>query len=237
MRNIGENIGDALTLETPTGPVSVRIVGTIPTFLSSRGTVLMSRTLYREKWRDDHLTHALLRLAPGANVDTVRSQVERSLASRYSVRVLRTGELVEWMADQARHAFRSLDVLAALGVVVVLVGVGDALAANALERTREFGVLRAMGIPRRSLRNIVLTEALLLGTFGMVTALVVGTALGVLWVEVTFPALVGWTLSLYFPFPHAILIPCAVIAICMIAAYAPAAHAARLDPIVALRTD
>jgi putative ABC transport system permease protein len=237
VHNIGSGVGDILTLDTPSGPVGLRVVGVVADFLSPRGTVLLSRDLYRRLWSDTHVTHVLVRVAPAASADAVRATIERTLGRSHHIRVLRLPELVDWFAEQVRRAFTALDVLASLVIVVVLVGVSDALAAGMLERTRELGVARAIGVPRRTLGRVVVWEAVLLAVLGVVLATILGLGLGVLWVKATFPALLGWTLALHLPLAQTAELALASVAICLLAAYLPAARAVRLDPVAALRAE
>jgi putative ABC transport system permease protein len=235
--NLGERVGDLLTLDSPSGPLNVRIVGTIADFLSPRGTVLMSRSLYQRSWRDAHITHGLVRIAPGHSGDEVRTEIERTLGVRYHIRVLRLAELVDWFAEQVRRAFTGLDVLAALVIVVVLVGIGDALAAGMMERTRELGVARAVGVRRRALGRTIVGESLMLGALGIIVASIVGLGLGVLWVKSTFPALLGWTLSLHIPLARTGELALTALGISLVAAYLPTIRVVRLDPVRALRAE
>lgn len=237
VHNVGPAVGDLLTLDTPSGPVSLRIVGMTRDFLSPRGTVLLSRDLYRRLWRDSHITRALVKVAPSVDFDTVRGGIASTVGLRYHVRIQRLDELVDWIAEQVRQAFKGLDVLAALVLVVVLVGVGDTLAIGILERTRELGIVRAVGVRRRVLARIVVWEALALGALGVVVAIGFGLGLGIFWVTSTFPALLGWTLSLHVPVEEVLRLTVAAIATCLVAAYLPAVRLARLDPVQALRTE
>lgn len=234
--NLGHGVGDRLTLDTPSGPLDVDVVGVIADFLSPRGTILMSRDVYRRLWRDTHLTHALVKIAAGTD-EPVRATIERTLGERHRIRVLRIHELVDWFADQVRRAFAGLNVLAGLVIVVVLIGIGDALAAGTMERRREFGVARAVGVRRRAIGQMVVCEAVLLGLMGIVVAIVLGLGLGILWVKWTFPALLGWTLSLYLPLAQAGELALAAIGISLLAAYVPTVRAVRLDPVAALRAE
>jgi putative ABC transport system permease protein len=235
--NLGERVGDLLTLDSPSGPLSVRIVGTTADFLSPRGTVLMSRNLYQRFWRDAHITHGLVRIVPGHSGDEVRTEIERTLGVRYHIRVLPLDELVDWFAEQVRRAFTGLDVLAALVIVVVLVGIGDSLAAGMMERTRELGVARAVGVRRRVLGRTIVGESLMLGVLGVIVATVIGLGLGVLWVKSTFPALLGWTLSLHIPLARTGELALTALGISLVAAYLPTIRVVRLDPVRALRAE
>ncbi len=237
VHNLRERVGDLLTLDTPSGPISIRIVGVTADFLSPRGTVLMSRELYRQLWRDTHVTRALVRVSPTASYEAARTTIERTLGRRYHIRVLRLRELVAWFADQVRRAFAGLNVLAALVIVVVLIGMGDTLAAGMIERTRELGVARAIGVRRRTLGLMVIGEGLLLGALGMILATVLGLGLGTLWVKATFPALLGWTLSLHLPLTQTGELAMTALGISLLAAYLPTIRVVRLDPVAALRSE
>ena len=119
--------------------------------------------------------------------------------------------------------------------VVVLIAVADTLWASIIERTKEFGVLRAIGVERRYLARVVLVESLLLGILGLVIALAAGLGLGALWVEATYPYLIGWVLDLHVPYGPIALVTAVTLAVCVVAAALPALYAARLDPAAALR--
>jgi putative ABC transport system permease protein len=236
-RNLHVGVGDVVTLDTPTGPLALPIAGVLPDFLSPRGTIDLSRDLFRARWGDDQVVRGLVEVTPGTRIDEVRDTIAARLGSRYGLRVLTLGALVEWFGEQVRRGFAAFDVLAVLVMLVVLVGIGDALAATTLERTREFGMTRALGVRRRVVRRAVVLEGLLLGLLGLALAAGIGLALGRLWVSWTFPALVGWTLAFHLPAGPIGVIAAAVMLVCLLASWVPALRAARLDPVVALRAE
>jgi putative ABC transport system permease protein len=237
VHNLGGRIGDTLTIETPGGPLGLRIVGIVADFLSPRGTVLMSRRLYRERWRNGQITHALVALAHGADSAQIRANIAARLGVRHQIRVVDIPQLVAWFAEQARRAFASLHVLGGLVLIVVSLGVGDSLAAGVLERTRDLGVVRALGTRQRIVGRVIVVEAMMLAFMGIMLATVLGLGLGIMWVKATFPALMGWTLSLHIPMSEAAVVFVGGFAVCLVAAYIPARRAARLDPVLALRTE
>jgi putative ABC transport system permease protein len=233
--NLGARVGDLLALETPAGPLAIRVGGVITHFTSPRGTILMSREVYARQWRDPTVTRAFVQTAPGADLAAVRAAIGRTLGRKYALRILTCPEIVDYFASQVRIGFAGLYVLAGLVLLVVVVGISDTLAAGVLERTREIGSLRVVGVSRAAVRRMVLLEGCALGVLGLVMASVAGTALGTLWVRATFPYLFGWVIQLHFPFSYALQVAVLTLLACLGAAYVPSRRAADLEPATALR--
>ena len=235
--NLQVGTGDTVRLDTPSGPLTFPVMGVVNTFSSPRGTLWMGRETYRRYWRDAQITRAFVRTAPDADRAAVQAAIARSIGRTYGLRILSARELVEYFSQQVGRAFAGLHVLAAVVLGVVFVGVADTLAANVTERTRHFGAMRAMGIRRRQLRRMVMIEGLVLGTVGLVLASIAGSVLGALWVEQTFPLLMGWVIAFHVPYASVALVVIATVAICVLAALLPAQRAARLVPAIALREE
>jgi putative ABC transport system permease protein len=229
------DVGDTITLDTPSGALALRVAGITMVFISPRGTIEMSRALFERTWHDTQINHAFVQVAPGTAVAAVRDAIARELGGRYGLRILSCGELIDFFASQVRRAFAAAHVLAAMVLLVVLLGMADTLAANVAERTRELGSIRAIGVRRRHVQRMVLLESVLLGGLGLALAVVAGGALGVLWVDATFPYLLGWTLERHVPYLQAAGVGVTAIAVCLIAALIPARRAGRLEPAAALR--
>lgn len=237
VHNLGLGPGDTLTLPTPSGAVRLPIAGVVVDFLSPRGTVNLSRELYARLWRDDRIVRALVIVGAGTDASEVGRRITASLGPRRRLRVLTIPALMAWFAEQVGRAFAALYALAGLVLVIVVAGVGDALAAGVVERTRELGTARALGASRVTLTRLVLTEALLVASVGLALAWSVGLALGALWVSSVFPALVGWTLRLDVPLAALLAIGAGALATCALAAWTPARSAARIEPARALRAE
>jgi putative ABC transport system permease protein len=233
--NLGIAVGDTITIETPTGLAMLPVAGVTVSFASPRGTIEMSRELYAHHWNDTQVTRLFVLTDPGADIGHVRTAIARAVGRDYGVHISSSGALVVYFAEQVRRAFAPVDVLAGMVLLVVLIAVADTLAAGVAERTRELGALRAVGVERRYLRRMVMAEGLALGVIGLVIAAVTGLALGTLWVEATFPFLLGWVLELHIPYGYAAVTALTTLGVCLVAALLPALYAARLDPAVALR--
>jgi putative ABC transport system permease protein len=233
--HIGARVGDPITLETPSGPLTVPVAGITTDFLSPRGTVKMSRALYERLWHDTQVTHAFVRLSHGADAGAVRAAIASRLGRTYGLRILTAGQLREYFADLVRRGFAPSRILTVLVLLIVLAGMADTLAASVVERTREFGAVRAVGVERRYLRRMVVLEGLTLGVLGLILAIGAGLSLGVVWVNATFPYLLGWVLQLRFPWQRLLWTSAAAIAVSLAAGFLPALRASRLEPAAALR--
>jgi putative ABC transport system permease protein len=233
--NLQARVGDQITLDTPNGPLTLRIAAETSDFASPRGTLEMSRAVYQRWWNDPQITRLLVRTERAADAGRVRDAITASAGHRHDLRILSSGELIEYFAEQVRRAFAPVNVLAGMTLLVVLLGLADNLTASVAERTRELGIARAVGLRRRQLRRLVVAESLLIGGIGLLLAVAAGLALGWLWVETTFPYMLGWVIEFQVPWAQFALVVVLTVAICLAAAWPPARWAARLDPAAALR--
>lgn len=233
--NLGVRVGDVLSIDTPTGPLQVRVVGTTVAFTSPRGTLFLSRDVYRRAWNDSQITQALVKLAPGTSREVARVAIQRALGHAYRLEILSAADLLDFWIEQVRRGFAAMPVMAGLVLLIVLIGLTDALLASVSERTREIGALRALGLGRRHVIRMIVLEALLTGAVGIVLAVALGLALGLLWVDGTFPLLLGWALGFYFPGWQLAVVALLTGVLCGMAGLIPAVRATRIAPAEALR--
>ncbi|MBI3770625.1 MAG: ABC transporter permease [Deltaproteobacteria bacterium] len=233
--HLGTRVGENLTLDTPSGPLTVRVGGVLMTLISPRGAIIMSRALFKRYWHDTHVVHSLIRVDKSADVASVRASIARDLGTQHPLKILSLPELGQWFGEQVQRAFSGIYALAILILLVVLFGAADTLGAGVLERQRELAQLRATGVRARHVRRMVLIEAGLLGVLGLALAMAIGLTLGVFWVRETFPYMLGWVLDLHIPYGHLALISILSVMTCIVAAWLPAARAARLEPATGLR--
>jgi putative ABC transport system permease protein len=228
-------VGDTVTLTTPRGPLSLLVAGVTTDFASPRGTIEMSRALYREHWNDARVTRFFVQGRDGPD-PALRGRLQQRLAAVGGAwRVISSGELVDYWEGQIQRAFASLYALAVVILAVVLFGIADNLGASVVERTRGLGTLRAAGVRQGQLRRLVVGEALIIVALGLLLAAVQGGGLALLWVRTTVPLLLGWIVNLHVPVGFLLAIALATAASCALAALVPARRAARLEPAAALR--
>jgi putative ABC transport system permease protein len=232
----GLSIGSMVRLMTPSGVLERPLAGITPTkFRSPSGDVMLSRDLYKSYWHDDTISQAFVVLDPGASLDETRRAIESKLGGSRRLRILSKDELADWYASGVRGAYSFLDVLAVLTLVVVVIGTSDALAANILERTREIGTMRALGLSSLDVGIQVVAQAMAIAAVGTSLALATGYGMSFAFVKGLIPSLLGWQLGLEPTYGLAVIAIVLGALACVVGAVVPALRAARMSPVVALR--
>ncbi|MFF0657676.1 ABC transporter permease [Micromonospora tulbaghiae] len=175
-----------------------------------------------------------LQLAPGTSVDAVQPQVERLLADSPEVSVADRAAFIEQQTGQLDSLLQMIQILLALAIVIAVLGIINTLALSVLERTRELGLLRAIGLRRAQTMRMITVEAVVISIFGALLGVVVGTGLGAAVVEALRDE--GIT-DLVLPWGQMVtfLILAAVIGV--VAAVLPAIRAARINVLGAIAHD
>ena len=178
---------------------------------------------------------AFVKLAPGVSASAGRSAIENVLTSYPNATLM---DQVQYRAQQANQVNSLLNLvygLLALAVVIALIGIANTLALSIYERTRELGLLRAVGTTRGQLRWTVCLEALIISLFGAIEGLVLGMLFG--WAIVAAMHSQGVT-HLVFPVWWVWLALAGGAGLASImAAIAPSRRAARLNVLRAVTTE
>ncbi|MEU3457554.1 FtsX-like permease family protein [Micromonospora sp. NPDC006766] len=119
-----------------------------------------------------------VQLAPGARVADVLPQVERLLADSPEVSVADRDAFIKQQTGQLDGLLRMIQILLALAIVIAVLGIVNTLALSVLERTRELGLLRAIGLRRAQTMRMITVEAVVISVFGALLGVAVGSGLG-----------------------------------------------------------
>lgn len=233
-RQRGLGVGDVLPMTfARTGTVRVPVVGILPdaTAQGLSTGYLLSLDTYRRYYAEDVDASVLVRLADGARPERGRAAIAAALRDYPTADLRDQAEAVQGRLQAIDQVLGLVTVLLLLTIIIALLGMASTMALSTMERTREIGLLRAVGMTRGQLRSMIRGEALLMA----VLAALVGTALGV----GTAAAVVGVlaatsTMTVVLPLaPLAGVIALAVVT-GLIASALPARRAARLDVLGAI---
>ncbi|SCL52271.1 ABC transporter permease [Micromonospora chersina] len=175
-----------------------------------------------------------VQLAPGTSVDAVQPQIERLLADSPEVSVADRAAFIKQQTSQLDTPLRMIQILLALAIVIAVLGIINTLALSVLERTRELGLLRAIGLRRAQTMRMITVEAVVISIFGALLGVVVGTGLGAAVVralkdEGITDLVLPWSQMVTF------LVLAAIIGV--VAAVLPAIRAARINVLGAIAHD
>jgi putative ABC transport system permease protein len=173
------------------------VAGIYRDYSNSQGTVLMGLDLYRSNWNDQTVTAALLVLEPGQSVDATVRELRSRLAGIQGVIVRPNAALRSDALAVFDRAFAITGALQLLAAIVAFIGVLAALLSLQLERSREMGLMRAVGLTVQQLRGLVFLETGLMGGVAGLLAMPTGLALAVVLIFIINRRSFGWTMQLF----------------------------------------
>ncbi|WP_328846806.1 ABC transporter permease [Streptomyces sp. NBC_00258] len=169
--------------------------------------------------------------ASGTSADTLRSNLDKTLDPYPQVQVRDLADYKKLIHDQIAVLLYLVYALLGLAIVIAVLGVVNTLALSVVERTREIGLLRAIGLARRQLRRMIRLESVVIAVFGAVLGLALGLVWGVCVQQVL--ALQGMkALAIPWTTLVAVVVGSAVVGI--VAALLPALRASRMNVLAAI---
>jgi putative ABC transport system permease protein len=225
-------VGSTISALTPAGHrVRYRIVGTFDNKVGLTGDVLLTDAALTRDWgaRD----YAVVLAAGTGDPAALDRRAEAALKAFPAADAMTIAQYKDEQAKQVNQLLGLVFALLSLSVIVALLGIVNTLALSVHERTRELGMLRAVGMSRRQVRRMIRSEAVITAVIGAVLGLVLG---------VVFAALVSRPLAdegFAFTLPVSTLAVLLVLAAVagVLAAIQPARRAARVDVLRAVTTE
>lgn len=188
--------GAALTLQTAQGPRDFPVAGVYYDYATSSGSVAMTLGTYRRYWDDDALTALSLRLAPGTDATLLARELGDALAPRQQLFVQPNQDLRGEAMAVFDRTFAITGALQLLATGVAFIGVLSALLSLQLEKQRELGILRAVGLTARQLWGLVMLETGLMGAVAGLLAMPTGVVLSLILIYIINLRSFGWTLQM-----------------------------------------
>jgi putative ABC transport system permease protein len=224
-------IGSPLSLTAPTGKtvhLQVRGMFKPPTGGSPFGPVTISDKTWDRIYDSPQNLFSFVRMRTG-ETDANKAALEAQLKAFPNAKVQTKKEFIDNQISGLNAILNVLFVLLALSVIVSLFGIVNTLVLTVFERTREIGMLRAVGMTRRQVRRMIRAESVITALMGGVIGIVLGLVLGgLLAARIDF-------IVFALPWGQVIIFAVAAIVVGLLAAIFPARRAGKLNPIQALQ--
>jgi putative ABC transport system permease protein len=228
---LGLSVGDTVPAtwsETGPGDLVLGAVYEPNEFLTE---LTVSEAVFSDNTSIELLQAAGVTVAEGVSPADARRAVDAAVADLPTITVEDQAEFVADQRSQIDQLLNIVLVLLVLSILIAVLGIVNTLALSVVERTRELGLLRAVGLQRRQLRRMIRIESVVIALYGAVLGVVVGTGFG--WALVRALEDQGIT---EFVLPYGQLLAVLVVAALagVLAAALPARRAARLDVLQAV---
>ena len=226
-------IGSPIPLETPTGTqLDLRVKGIFdpPDGGSPFGNVTMSTATFDANYSNPENIMTLINIKGGIN-EANTAQLDRALGEFPETKILTAEQFKDNQAQILDRVLNLLYALLGLSVIISLFGVVNTLVLSVFERTRELGMLRAVGMTRRQVRQMIRHESIVTALIGGALGIAVGFFLAIL----TTQALADEGIGFAVPWVTIIVFVIATIVAGILAAVLPARRASRLNVLEALQ--
>jgi putative ABC transport system permease protein len=232
-RDRGWQVGSRVTISVPGGERLSETVAGIYAENQLLGPWLVSGQSYREltplSQRADMV--ALIQAAPGVDPSTLRAGLDRATNDFYIVKVQTADEFKGDVAGQVNGLLGLLYGLLGLAIVIAILGIVNTLALSVVERRREIGMLRAVGMQRKQVRRALYLESMLIAVFGAVLGVALGLGYGSLFARTLRSQGMD---QLAVPWGQALLFLVLAAVVGVLAALWPGVRAARTRPLAAI---
>ena len=232
--NAGVGVGDAVEVTWASGQTGELTIGQLYPGQAAFSGWVVSLDALAGAGLPEVDTFLYATLDDDADLAAVRAATDQIQADFPTVQIQDQTEFKESISGQIDQLLNLVYALLGLSVIIAIFGVVNTLALSIIERTREIGMLRAVGTQRTQVRAMIRWESIVISFFGAVTGVVLGLVLGIslqrLLEEdgITLLA-IPWTLITI------VLVATAIVGV--LAAVWPARRAANLDILAAIRTE
>jgi putative ABC transport system permease protein len=237
----GARVGSTLTLPlTRVDGTAVAqpfvVSGVWRDYARQTGAVMIDTGDYERITGQPARTEVALWLKPGASPSNVMQELQRALDVK-TAEFAETGEIRAISLRIFDRSFAVTYVLEVVAIVIGLVGIGATFSAQAIVRTKEFGVLRHVGVTRGQVLALLAIEGLLITLLAIVLGLAAGLAVAWILVEVVNPQSFFWTMDFRLPWALVLALIGALLMAATLTALVAGRRAVSGEAILAVRED
>ena len=199
-RIYGLNAGEPLTLPIGDGAQG-HVAGIWRDYVRQQGAIVIDAADYDALTGDRARSEAAVELAPGASAEQVTAALRAALppALRPRIDFAEPGTLRRFALQLFDRSFAITYVLEAIAILIGLAGVAATISAQTIARIREFGMLRHVGMARRSIVAMLAWEGALLGLIGIAAGIAIGLGISQVLIHVVNPQSFNWTMATRVP--------------------------------------
>ncbi len=229
--------GDKLPIPTPDGVTSFTVSGVYYDYARDAGVVAITRQNFVRRWHDERVMSAAIYLREPGNVDAMAEEIRQRFNTHGEFLIFSNQAIRTRVFEIFGQTFRITGVLRGIAVVVAVIGIFLTLTTLVSERSREIGVLRAIGASAGQVQGIILVESAMIGLLASGLGVVGGLALSLVLTFVINKAFFGWTIQLSFPWETVLLTPVWIVLASVVAGWLPAISAKRTPIASAVRAE
>lgn len=226
-------IGDMMILRTQSGNKPFIIANVVVDFYNEGLLIIGNWPMARRYFHTNDVSAILIKVKEGLSQEAVKQQIDTIYGNRYNLTIESNTSLRKRATGLLDQAFSMFDVLSILAVFISAFGLVNTLTMNVMERMREIGMLRAIGMERFQVIKMILAEAGLMGIIGGVFGLGFGILLSRIFLHAMI-AIGGYRINFILPTSSVIIGLILALIVSQVAAIQPARRAAASNILEAL---
>lgn len=237
-RLYGLEFGERLRLPIPGGP-EVFVAGVWRDYARQAGAIAMDDADYARLTGDRLRNEVAVELGPGVGAADAARAIRKALPADLAAQAqfVETRQMRAIALQVFDSSFALTYALEVIAIAVGLAGVAATMSAQTLARTKEFGMLRHVGVLRRQIMAMLAWEGALLGAVGLVAGLGLGLAMSQVLIHVVNPQSFYWTMDTRVPLLLFASLAVTLVAACALTAVLAGRRALSADAVRAVRED
>jgi len=206
-------------------------------YARQHGTVIIERDLYAALSGDRNSNDAALYLAPGASPAAIVQAIRTAIPGGANLEFGEPGTIRARSLNIFDRTFAVTYALEAVAVLIGLFGLSSSFGALVLARSREFGMLRHVGMTRRQIGAMLAAEGALVSALGLALGLALGWVISLVLIHVVNRQSFHWSMDLHLPWGLLSLLAAALLLLATLTALASGRRALSVEVVRAVRED